>query len=105
MAKKGLAALASKQINSTAQPLNPAPIDAPHEAEAPDTMATKEEAPAVVLSEEKKSGRPKTITEEVAPLTVRLPKTLLHELKLRAVMEHTTQTEIIGTLIKSYLNK
>lgn len=74
-------------------------------AAAPDTTAAKEESPAVVSTEEKKSGRPKTITEEVAPLTVRLPKNLLHELKLRAVMEHTTQTEIIGTLIKDYLNK
>lgn len=105
MAKKGLAALASKQINSTAQPSTHAPIDAPHEAAAHDATATKEEVTAVVSSEEKKSGRPKTITEEVAPLTVRLPKTLLHELKLRAVMEHTTQTEIIGNLIKNYLNK
>lgn len=105
MAKKGLAALASKQINSTAQPSTPAPIDAPHEAAAPDTTATKEYVPAVASIEERKSGRPKTINEEVSPLTVRLPKTLLHELKLRAVMEHTTQTEIIGNLIKSYLNK
>lgn len=105
MAKKGLAALASKQINSTAQPSPPAPIDAPHEAAAPDTTAAKEDDPAAVSTEEKKSGRPKTITEEVAPLTVRLPKTLLHELKLRAVIEHTTQTEIVGTLIRAYLNK
>lgn len=105
MAKKGLAALASKQINSMAQPSTPAPIGTPHEAAAPDSTATIEEVPALASPEEKKSGRPKTINEEVAPLTVRLPKTLLHELKLRAVMEHTTQTEIIGTLIKAYLNK
>lgn len=105
MAKKGLAALASKQINSTAQPSTPAPIDASHEAAASETTVTNEEVPAVVSTEEKKSGRPKTITEEVAPLTVRLPKTLLHELKLRAVIEHTTQTEIVGTLIRTYLNK
>lgn len=105
MAKKGLAALASKQINSTAQHSTPAPIDTPHEVAVPDTTATKEEAPAVALTEEKKVGRPKTTTEEVAPLTVKLPKTLLHELKLRAVIEHTTQTEIVGTLIRAYLNK
>lgn len=82
-----------------------APIDAPHEAAAPKIEATKEEVPAVAPTEERKPGRPKTTMEDVAPLTVRLPKTLLHELKLRAVMEHTTQTEIIGTLIKNYLNK
>lgn len=100
MAKKGLAALASKQINSTAQPS----IPAPHEATAPEMDATKEEVPTIPTTEEKKSGRPKTITEDVAPLTVRLPKSLLHELKLRAVMEHTTQTEIIKTLVSKYLN-
>ena len=105
MAKDRLAFLSSKQLNSTAQPSTPAPIDAHHEAAAPATTATKEEVPAIALTEEKKVGRPKTTKEEVAPLTVRLPKTLLHELKLRAVIEHTTQTEIIGTLIKSYLNK
>ena len=105
MAKKGLAALASKQINSTAHPSTPAPIDTPHGAAAPDTTATKEKVPTVALTEEKKVGRPKTTTEEVVPLTVKLPKTLLHELKLRAVIEHTTQTEIVGTLIRAYLNK
>ncbi len=92
-------------IGDIIEPSIPAPIDAPHEAAAHVATATREEGPAVVSAEEKKSGRPKTITEEVAPLTVRLPKTLLHELKLRAVMEHTTQTEIIGNLIKAYLNK
>lgn len=102
MAKKGLAALASKQINSTAQPSAPAPIDAPHEAAAPDTTATKEGYPAVVPTEEKKLGRPPK--EPTMPLTVRLSPELLHELKLRAVMEHTTQTAIIDTLLRKYLN-
>lgn len=102
MAKKGLAALASKQINSTAQPSTPAPIDAPHEAAAPDTTAAKEDDPAAVSTEEKKSGRPKK--EPTTPLTVRLSPELLHELKLRAVMEHTTQTAIIDTLLRKYLN-
>lgn len=102
MAKKGLAALASKQINSTAQPSTPAPIDAPHEAAAPDTTAAKEESPAVASTEEKKLGRPPK--EPTMPLTVRLSPELLHELKLRAVMEHTTQTAIIDTLLRKYLN-
>lgn len=102
MAKNGLAALASKQINSTAQPSTPAPIDAPHEAAALDTTATKEDDPAAVSTEEKKSGRPKK--EPTMPLTVRLSPELLHELKLRAVMEHTTQTAIIDTLLRKYLN-
>lgn len=102
MAKKGLAALASKQINSTAQPSTPAPIDAPHEAAALDTTATKEDDPAAVSIEEKKLGRPPK--EPTMPLTVRLSPELLHELKLRAVMEHTTQTAIIDTLLRKYLN-
>lgn len=105
MAKKGLAALASKQINSTAQPSTSAPIDAPHEAAAPEMEATREEVPTVSPVEERKPGRPKTKKKEEAPLTVRLPKTLLYELKLRAVMEHTTQTEIVERLISSYINK
>lgn len=92
-------------IGDIIEPSTPAPIDTPHEVAVPDTTATKEEAPAVALTEEKKVGRPKTTTEEVAPLTVKLPKALLHELKLRAVIEHTTQTEIVGTLIRAYLNK
>ena len=96
MAKKGLAALASKQINSTAQTSTPAPIDTPHEEAAPEMSPE---------TEERKAGRPKKKKEEDAPLTVRLPKTLLYDLKLRAVMEHTTQTEIVATLIKGYLNK
>lgn len=101
MAKKGLAALASKQINSTAQLSTPAPFDAHHKAEAYETAA-KEEVPKVTSTEEKKLGRPPK--EPTMPLTVRLSPELLHELKLRAVMEHTTQTAIIDTLLRKYLN-
>lgn len=97
MAKKGLAALASKQINSTAQLSTPAPFDAHHKAEAYDTTATE-----ITSTEEKKLGRPPK--EPTMPLTVRLSPELLHELKLRAVMEHTTQTAIIDTLLRKYLN-
>jgi hypothetical protein len=77
------------------------PIDAPHEAEAYETAA-KEEVPKVTSTEEKKLGRPPK--EPTMPLTVRLSPELLHELKLRAVMEHTTQTAIIDTLLRKYLN-
>lgn len=71
------------------------------EATAPDTAA-KEEVPKVTSTEEKKLGRPPK--EPTMPLTVRLSPELLHELKLRAVMEHTTQTAIIDTLLRKYLN-
>ena len=64
--------------------------------------AVKEEAPATTSTEEKKLGRPPK--EPTMPLTVRLSPELLHELKLRAVMEHTTQTAIIDTLLRKYLN-
>ena len=94
MAKKGLAALASKQINSTVQTSTPVPIDTPHEDTAPETTPT---------IEERKAGRPKK--GETKPLTIRLSPELLHKLKLRAVMDHTTQTAIIETLVKAYLNK
>lgn len=106
MAKKGLAALASKQINSTAQASTPAPdqVAAPEQAEETTAVLTQ---PTTIetTTETRKPGRPKKKQEEDAPLTVRLPKTLLYELKLRAVMEHTTQTKIVETLIKDYLNK
>lgn len=99
---KNLKALADKQRNSTMPRSTPAPIDTHHEAEAPETTATEEVAPTVVATEEKKLGRPPK--EPTMPLTVRLSPELLHELKLRAVMEHTTQTAIIDTLLRKYLN-
>lgn len=66
-----------------------------------EAAATKE-PPKVTSTEEKKLGRPPK--EPTMPLTVRLSPELLHELKLRAVMEHTTQTAIIDTLLRKYLN-
>lgn len=98
---KNLKALADKQRNSTMPRSTPAPIDTHHEAEAPETTAT-EETHKVTSTEEKKLGRPPK--EPTMPLTVRLSPELLHELKLRAVMEHTTQTAIIDTLLRKYLN-
>lgn len=64
--------------------------------------AAPEETPKATSTEEKKLGRPPK--EPTMPLTVRLSPELLHELKLRAVMEHTTQTAIIDTLLRKYLN-
>lgn len=91
IAQKGLDTLARVQLNSTSQPKQK-PIDAPHEANEEETT-----------TKEKKSGRPPK--GETMPLTVRLSPELLHELKLRAVMERTTQTAIIDALIRAYLNK
>lgn len=100
IAQKGLDTLARVQLNSTSQPKQK-PIDAPHEAAALEqaTGANEEET----TTKEKKSGRPPK--GETMPLTVRLSPELLHELKLRAVMERTTQTAIIDALIRAYLNK
>lgn len=78
------------------------PAPAPHETAAHEEVAVKEEAPSATSTEEKKLGRPPK--EPTMPLTVRLSPDLLHELKLRAVMEHTTQTAIIDTLLRKYLN-
>lgn len=99
---KNLKALADKQRNSTMPRSTPAPIDTHHEAEAPETTAT-EDPHKVASTEEKKLGRPPK--EPTMPLTVRLSPALLHELKLRAVMEQTTQTAIIDKLLRKYLNK
>lgn len=105
MAKKGLAALASKQINSTAQLSTPAPIDAPRKAEAPETTETKEAAPAQTSTGAKR-GRPAatTATDEVN-VTFKISKALFQEIRVKAVMENITQKEIVTAALRQYLNK
>lgn len=102
MAKKGLAALASKQINSTAQPS--ANIDAPHEAAAPEQATVANEVPATV--EKPKRGRPRNGTNDnCTPITVNIPDDLLQELKIAAVQMRTTQKAIIVEALIDWLDK
>lgn len=105
MAKKGLAALASKQINSTAQPSIPAPIDTHHEAEACETTTTKE-ATSVQPSTGAKRGRPAATTApDEVNVTFKISKALFQEIRVKAVMENTTQKEIVTAALRQYLNK
>lgn len=105
MAKKGLAALASKQINSTAQPSTPAPIDAPHEAEAPETTATKEAAPAQTSTGAKRGRPAATTAPDEVNVTFKISKALFQEIRVKAVMENTTQKEIVTAALRQYINK
>lgn len=105
MAKKGLAALASKQINSTAQPSTPAPIDAPHEAETYETTETKEAAPAQTPTGAKRGRPAATTAPDEVNVTFKISKALFQEIRVKAVMENTTQKEIVTAALRQYLNK
>lgn len=120
MAKKGLAALASKQINSTAQPSAPAPVSTPHEATDPvAAMAEMSEIygrentlNVMEISKEKeeefkrKVGRPAAITApDEVNVTFKISKALFQEIRVKAVMENTTQKEIVTAALRQYLNK
>lgn len=85
MARKGLAALASKQINSTAQPLVSTPAAAP-------TVGAKRGRPAAT-----------TASDEVN-VTFKLSAALVQEVKIKAVLEHTTQKEIVTAALRQYLD-
>lgn len=101
MAKKGLAALASKQINS--KPQRTENIDTPHEDATPEQTTVANEAPATV--EKPKRGRPRNGTNEnCTPITVNIPDDLLQELKLVAFQKRTTQKAIIIEALINWLD-
>lgn len=104
MAKKGLAALASKQINSTVQTSPLAPIDAPHEAATPEQTSTKTEISAT--SDKPKRGRPAATTApDEVNVTFKISASLFQEIRVKAVMEQTTQKEIVNAALRQYLGK
>ena len=104
MAKKGLAALASKQINSTVQTSTPAPIDAPHETEAFEQSRAINEVPATV--DKPKRGRPAATTApDEINVTFKISKALFQEIRVKAVTENITQKEIVTDALRQYLNK
>ncbi len=134
MAKKGLAALASKQLNSTAPDTTPTPADASKETpldiqglvesfggkNESEEMNERISATIVNLhkaqtkaqteqpedSPKRKQGRPKSDkTVEGINVTFNLPDSLLQELKMRAVIDRTTQKEIVIAALRAYLDK
>lgn len=54
----------------------------------------------------RKPGRPKAGNEELeVNVTFRLPDSLVQELRMRAVIERTTQKEIVIAALKEYIPK
>lgn len=100
MAKKGLAALASKQINSTAQPSTPAP----DETAAPEQATVITEAPAQSTTGAKRGRPAATTAPDEVNVTLKLSAALMQQIKIKAVMEHTTQKEIFDAALRQYLN-
>lgn len=71
--------------------------------EAP--TATAMEAPAQ-SSTGAKRGRPAATTApDEVNVTFRLSKSLIQDIRVKAVMEQTTQKEIVDAALRQYLNK
>lgn len=116
MAKKGLATLANKQINSTAKPS--API--PDEAEAARILEISEEEQqrissivdnALIGSPKRKPGRPSALTApDEVNYTLKMSAALIRRIKAYAIEheaetgEKLTQKEIIIKAVETYLN-
>ena len=96
MAKKktDLNALAKATISKT--PSVDAFFDAP--------TSTAKEAPAQTSTGAKRGRPAATTAPDEVNVTFRLSAALLQELKIKAVMEHTTQKEIVDAALRQYLN-
>lgn len=96
MAKKktDLNALAKATISKT--PSVDAIFDAP--------TSTAKEAPAQTSTGAKRGRPAATTAPDEVNVTFRLSAALLQELKIKAVMEHTTQKEIVDAALRQYLN-
>ena len=96
MAKKktDLNALAKATISKT--PSVDAIFDAP--------ISTAKEAPAQTSTGAKRGRPAATTAPDEVNVTFRLSAALLQELKIKAVMEHTTQKEIVDAALRQYLN-
>lgn len=96
MAKKktDLNALAKATISKT--PSVDAIFDAP--------TSTAKEAPAQTPTGAKRGRPAATTAPDEVNVTFRLSAALLQELKIKAVMEHTTQKEIVDAALRQYLN-
>lgn len=60
--------------------------------------------PSMEVIDKRKPGRPKVGGEELeVNVTFRLPDSLIQEMKMLAVVERTTQKEIVITALRGYL--
>lgn len=70
--------------------------------EAPTTTA--KEVPTQTSTGAKRGRPAATTAPDEVNVTFRLSAALLQELKIKAVMEHTTQKEIVDAALRQYLN-
>ena len=66
--------------------------------------STAKEAPAQTSTGAKRGRPAATTAPDEVNVTFRLSAALLQELKIKAVMEHTTQKEIVDAALRQYLN-
>ena len=92
-------------IGDIIEPSTPAPIDAPHEAETYETTATKEAGPAQTPTGAKRGRPAATTAPDEVNVTFKISKALFQEIRVKAVMENTTQKEIVTAALRQYLNK
>ena len=97
MAKKktDLNALAKATISKT--PSVDAIFDAP--------TSTTKEAPAQTSTGAKRGRPAATTAPDEVNVTFRLSKSLIQDIRVKAVMEQTTQKEIVDAALRQYLNK
>lgn len=76
------------------------------ETEVPKTSTTNDKMQGELAGEigKRKPGRPKAGADEIeVNVTFRLPDSLIQEVKMLAVVERTTQKEIVITALREYL--
>lgn len=82
----------------------PASVSTAHDADASNTTASKEVS--AQTSTGAKRGRPAATTApDEVNVTFRLSKSLIQDIRVKAVMEQTTQKEIVDAALRQYLNK
>lgn len=82
----------------------PASVGAAHDADA-STTASKEEVPAQTSTGAKRGRPAATTAPDEVNVTFRLSKSLIQDIRVKAVMEQTTQKEIVDAALRQYLNK
>lgn len=83
----------------------PASVSTAHDADASTTTAQKEEAPAHTSTGAKRGRPAATTAPDEVNVTFRLSKSLIQDIRVKAVMEQTTQKEIVDAALRQYLNK
>lgn len=67
--------------------------------------STAKEAPAQTSTGAKRGRPAATTAPDEVNVTFRLSKSLIQDIRVKAVMEQTTQKEIVDAALRQYLNK